>query len=161
GASRPRAVAHRRPGAAAAALPAAARPVSDSEAERPLPVSKRAFDEALPSMLVSLLERRYLTDLDPAAWRIAGRPDAVARPLLWEVTGLGRAADPEEWIRTMPGLLTACHDAGHALVMVLEGQGSRCRLHFGGRRLAGAGGRSTEEYLEGQVAAFRAHCAGL
>ena len=44
----------------------------------------------------------------------------------------------EDWGRAMPYVLTACHDPGHAMVMVLHGDGARHHLYLGARRLRGA-----------------------
>ncbi|MGH2459490.1 MAG: helicase HerA domain-containing protein, partial [Chloroflexota bacterium] len=75
--------------------------------------------------------------------------------------GVGRPGDPDEWRHAMPHVLTACHETGHALVMALHGEGDRHRLYVGGRRIVGAGGRSSEAYLEGQESAFKAYFSGL
>ncbi len=119
------------------------------------------FTEALPAMMVSLLERRYLTQLQPAAWTIAPYAGDTARPLLSEITALGRPGAPDEWAQAMPQVLTACHDLGHAVVMTLHGDGSRHRLYLGARRLTGMGARSTEDYLQGQQSALKAYISGL
>ncbi|HEX5418191.1 MAG TPA: hypothetical protein VFZ25_21250, partial [Chloroflexota bacterium] len=117
--------------------------------------------DALPALLVGLLERRYLTDLGLEGWQVAPRAGDSARPLLREIVGLGRPASVEEWGKAMPHVLTACHDPGHALIMVLHGDGARHRLYLGGRRVLGAAARSTEDYLESQDSAFKAYCTGL
>ena len=119
------------------------------------------FTEALPALMVSLLERRYLTGLQADAWQIAPRPGDTALPLLCEVLALGRPAAPDEWARAMPQVLTACHDVGHAVVLALHGDGARHRLYLGARRLAGQGARSTEEYLSSQQSALKAYIGGL
>jgi hypothetical protein len=117
--------------------------------------------QALPLMMVSVLERRYLADLQPGGWRMPPRPGDNARPLLREVVGLGRPAQGGEWARTMPHVLAACHDPGHALVLALHGHGGRHRLYLGGRRILGAGARSTADYLLQQESAFKAFFTGL
>jgi DNA helicase HerA-like ATPase len=119
------------------------------------------FTETLPFMLVSLLERRYLSDFQLQNWHIAAREEDNSRPLLREVVRIGRPGRPEDWARAMPHVLTACHDPGHALVLALHGQGNHHRLYLGARRIIGAGARSTEDYLEGQESAFKAYFAGL
>ena len=119
------------------------------------------FTETLPAIMVALLERRYLTQLQPAAWRIAPHEGDTARPLLSEITALGRPGSPDEWAQAMPQVLTACHDIGHAVVMTLHGDGARHRLYLGARRLAGMGARSTEDYLQGQQSALKAYISGL
>jgi hypothetical protein len=119
------------------------------------------FTEALPAMMVSLLERRYLTQLQPADWQITPQEGDTARPLLSEITALGRPGGPDEWTQAMPQVLTACHDLGHAVVMTLHGDGARHRLYLGARRLTGMGARSTEDYLQGQQSALKAYISGL
>jgi DNA helicase HerA-like ATPase len=119
------------------------------------------FTEALPAMMVSLLERRYLTQLQPADWQISPQEGDTARPLLSEITALGRPGAPDEWAQAMPQVLTACHDLGHAVVMTLHGDGTRHRLYLGARRLTGMGARSTEDYLQGQQSALKAYISGL
>ena len=119
------------------------------------------FTEGLPQALVSVLERRYLSHFRAADWKIQPRPGDNARPLLREVTGLGRPEEPGIFSRAMPHVLTACHDPGHSLVVVLHGSGGRHRLYVGGRRIIGTGARSTEDYLSMQESAFRSHLNGL
>src|SRR5437868_5039965 len=119
------------------------------------------FTEELPLMLVTLLERRYLTEFQPLLWYIAAKEGDIARPLLREVVGLGKPRKEGQWAQMMPHVLTACHEPGHALMMVLHGQGERHRLYLGGRRLIGAGARSTEDYLLAQESAFNAYFTGL
>lgn len=117
--------------------------------------------ETLPFLLVSLLERRYLSGFQPSNWHLERRSPDAHRPLLREITSIGRPSHPEAWGHAMPHVLTACHDPGHALVMALHGQGNRHRLYLGGRRMTGFAARSTEEYLEGQESAFKAFFTGL
>lgn len=119
------------------------------------------FTQGLPQALVSVLERRYLSNFRPVDWTIQPRPGDNACPVLREVTGLGRPREPGIFSRAMPHVLTACHDPGHSLVVILHGSGSRHRLYVGGRRIIGAGARSTEDYLASQESAFRSHLNGL
>ena len=121
----------------------------------------RSFTEMLPLMFVSLLERRYLSNFQISNWRIEGQEGDTARPLLREVTDLGRPRQEGEWARAMPHVLTACHDPGHAVIMALHGHGDRHRLYLGGRRIIGAGARSTEAFMLRQESAFKAYFAGL
>src|SRR4051812_10888589 len=88
--------------------------------------------QEMPLLLVSLLERRYLAEFAPGAWHMAAREGDNARPLLREVTHLGRPAQSDEWARAMPHVLAACHEPGHALIMALHGEGDRHRLYLGG-----------------------------
>jgi Helicase HerA, central domain len=119
------------------------------------------FTEGLPLMLVTLLERRYLTDFQPQQWRITPKEGDIAYPLLREVVELGRPRKEGQWAQAMPHVLTACHEPGHTLMMVLHGQGDRHRLYLGGRRLIGTSARSTEDYLFAQESAFKAYFTGL
>ena len=119
------------------------------------------FSEALPLMMVGLLERRYLSDLRAAQWDIEAPEGDAAVPMLREITALGRPHAAEEWANAMPHVLTACHDPGHALVMAVHSDGERHRLLLGARRIIGAGGRSTEDYLNSQESAFKAYFTGL
>jgi Helicase HerA, central domain len=112
----------------------------------------------MPHVLLSLLERRYLSPLHPEHWRFELPTIDAHRPLLREVTRLGRP-EPGEWAKVMPHLLTACHEPGHSLIMALHGHEGRNRIYLGCRRLGG--GRSTEDYLAAQESALRAFFVGL
>jgi hypothetical protein len=117
----------------------------------------------LPALLVSLLERRYLSALRPDGWTIRPSVKDDVAPLLHQVEALGRPGDTGT-SGAMTHVLAACHEPGHALVMVMHGGdapgiGFRHRLAIGARRLPG--GRSTEDYLSGQAGALRAHFPGL
>jgi len=125
-----------------------------------LELAEPEFTQALPLTLVSLLERRYLLDLQPGAWDITA-PEDHSRPLLRQVIGLGRPRQAGEWARAMPHILSACHDPGHSVVMAVHGTGRNHHLYVGARRMVGAGARSTEDYLMGQESAFKAHLSGL
>src|SRR4051794_21700560 len=105
------------------------------------------FTESLPLMMVSALERRYLTNLESGNWDIAAREGDEGRPLLREVVRLGRPDESDDWAQAMPHVLTACNEPGHALVMALHGDGARHRLYLGGRRILGSGARSTEDFV--------------
>ena len=119
------------------------------------------FAQALPLLLLSVLERRHLDDVDPVGWSIAAQTGDSASPLLREVVSLGRPEDTEAWASAMPHVLSACHDPGHSVVLLLHGARGRHRLFLGGRRVIGAGARSTEDYLEAQASALKAHVGGL
>ncbi|RYX80670.1 ATP-binding protein [bacterium] len=124
-------------------------------------LAARHISQEMPLLLVSLLERRYLSDFQATHWSIESPRDDRALPLLREITELGRPQSGEAWARAMPHVLAACHESGHALVMTVHGDGERHRVYLGGRRLAGTGARSTEDYLEGQAGAFQAFFTGL
>ncbi|MFB6888187.1 helicase HerA-like domain-containing protein [Kitasatospora sp. NPDC056327] len=115
----------------------------------------------MPQLLLSLLERRYLTGFDPARWRIDDPTPAAPRPLLHEVLALGRPDPAEEWGAALPRALTSCHGGGHLLSVAVHGDGTRHRFHWGGRRLVGVSSGSTEDYLHGQAGALRAQVPGL
>jgi DNA helicase HerA-like ATPase len=119
------------------------------------------FGETMPQLLLSLLERRYLTDFKSALWRIIPTPADAARPLLREIRAMGRAQPGEDRGGAMPHVLTATHGQGHAVVTVVHGDGSRHRIFIGGRRLAGTAHGSTQDFLEGQASLLRSHVAGL
>src|SRR5579871_2241495 len=117
--------------------------------------------QQLPSLLAGLLERIYLTSETLSDWQLDTSKGDTARPLLREVTRLGRPSSDMEWASAMPYTLTACHNFGHALMMVLHSEGEQQCLYLGGRRLLGEGGCSTEDYLKGQESAFKAYFSGL
>jgi len=123
--------------------------------------AERQFVETMPLALVSLLERRYLSEFEINSWQIEPKVGDNARPLLREIISLGRNTEGSISAKVMPHVLTACHDPGHALVSVLHGQGDRHRLYVGGRRLIGKAGRSTEDYLHSQESAFKAYFPGI
>ncbi|MGW7356215.1 helicase HerA domain-containing protein [Streptomyces sp. NPDC054802] len=117
--------------------------------------------EAMPTLLLSLLERRYLANFQPSRWRITATPDDAGRPLLREVLGMGRPLPGHDPESAMAQVLAAGHWAGQATVTVLHGDGIRHRLFIGGRRIAGAARGSTQDFLEGQASSLRAHVPGL
>ena len=71
------------------------------------PAVPRTFSEAMPRLLLSLLERRYLADFQCSAWRISPAPADSARPLVREVRAVGRPQAGEDRGRAMPHVLTA------------------------------------------------------
>jgi hypothetical protein len=118
--------------------------------------------EHLPPLLLSVLERRYLSAFRPGDWQFEddGHP---ALPVVREVTALGRNADPQGGT-PMSAVLASLHEQGQALVMVLHGaddsvQGHRHRLYYGARRLPG--GSAIDDYLQGQSGSLAAHFPGL
>lgn len=132
-------------------------PVATSE----FPAVPRTFGEAMPRLLLSLLERRYLADFQSFRWQISPAPADSARPLVREVRALGRPQADEDRGRAMPHVLTAAHGQGHAIVTVVHGDGARHRIFLGGRRLAGTSRGSTEDFLDGQAGLLSAHVPGL
>lgn len=124
-------------------------------------VGSAAFPEAMPQLLLGLLERRYLTDFDPARWTVKPASADGPRPLLHEIRALGRPSADTGWGAAVPHVLTACHSGGHLLSVAVHGDGSRHRIHWGGRRLAGVSRGSTEDFLQGQAGVLRAHVPGL
>ena len=125
------------------------------------PAVPEAFSETMPRLLLSLLERRYLADFQPALWQVSPASADSGRPLLREVRGMGRPQAGEDRSRAMPHVLTAAHGQGHAVVTAVHGDGSRHRIFVGGRRLAGTARGSTEDFLDGQASLLRAHVPGL
>jgi DNA helicase HerA-like ATPase len=125
------------------------------------PAVPRTFSEAMPRLLLSLLERRYLADFQSFRWQISPAPADSARPLVREVRALGRPQPGEDRGRAMPHVLTAAHGQGHAIVTVVYGDGARHRIFVGGRRLAGTSRGSTEDFLDGQAGLLSAHVPGL
>ncbi|WP_182906763.1 ATP-binding protein [Microbispora sp. H13382] len=117
-----------------------------------------ALGTAMPQLLVSLLERRYLDDFQPGYWRISA-PDDTLRPLLAKVTGLGRPR--EETLNGMAHALAAAHWHGHSVITAVHSEGPRQHIYLGGRRLAGRSRGSTEDYLAAQASVMRAHLPGL
>nr|RNJ70293.1 MAG: ATP-binding protein [Leptolyngbya sp. IPPAS B-1204] len=113
----------------------------------------------LPYMLVEALERRYLNRMNPLAWQLAPTASELTQPVLRMVTQIGSSQVPPTQI--MPYVLTGCHEPGHAVVMVLHGDGTSHRLYLGTRRLLGYAARSTRDYLELQTSAFRTYFPGL
>lgn len=119
------------------------------------------FVDGLPEVMVSLLERRYLVDFDSRDWQLSPRQGDTGRPLLREVTALGRPTNSSNWFSAMPHVLNACNTPGHSLVMAVHGQGDLHRLYLGGRRIVGDGGGSTEDYLASQESIFKSYFTGL
>src|SRR5690349_13111051 len=74
------------------------------------PLGEPQFSESLPLMMVSALERRYLTNLESGQWEIAAREGDEGRPLLREIVRLGRPDDSAAWAQAMPHVLTACNE---------------------------------------------------
>ncbi|MFI1369214.1 ATP-binding protein [Streptomyces griseochromogenes] len=119
------------------------------------------FAEAMPQLLLCLLERRYLTDFDPTRWTVKLPSADGSRPLLHEIRALGRPPAETGWAAAVPHVLTACHSGGHLLSVAVHGDGIRHRIHWGGRRLAGTSRGSTEDFLQSQAGVLRAHVPGL
>jgi hypothetical protein len=115
----------------------------------------------LPELLMSALERRYLNEFQPTAWRIGNVADDGSRPLLREVTGMGRQRPGEDWSQAMPHVLTATYAQRQALVLALQGDVDRHRIFVGGRRLSGPAQGSTEDFIDGQASVLQAHVPGL
>ncbi|WP_327046609.1 DUF87 domain-containing protein [Microbispora sp. NBC_01189] len=124
-------------------------------------ITQAELGEALPQLLLSLMERRYLGDFQPARWRLAPHPDDAARPVLSEVLGLGRPRPGEEIAAAMPYVLTASHWHGQAVVLTVHGDGTRHRIFVGGRRIAGTARGSTEDFIQAQAGLLGAHVPGL
>jgi hypothetical protein len=122
-------------------------------------LSAQTLWHELPYMLVEALERRYLNQMNPLIWKLAPASQDLTQPVLRMVTQIGSSQVPPTQI--MPYVLTACHEPGHAVLMVLQGDGATHRLYLGTRRLLGYAARSTRDYLELQTSAFRTYFPGL
>jgi DNA helicase HerA-like ATPase len=115
----------------------------------------------MPYLLLSMLERRYLGDLQPSRWALEAPGDDGARPLLREISALPRSAPGEDSGLAMPHILSASHSLGQAVVTAIFGDGTRHRFFVGGRRVARGDISSTEDFLDGQASVLRAHLPGL
>jgi DNA helicase HerA-like ATPase len=115
---------------------------------------------ALPRLLISFLERRYLGALDPAQWDMHVGPDDDMRPLLREITAAPRAARSGD-AEAMPYVLSASHTLGQAVVFATYGDGRRHKFFIGGRRLPGGQAGSTQDFLDGQAAVLQAQLPGI
>ena len=119
------------------------------------------FAEAAPYLLISMLERRYLADLQLSRWSLQAPEDDGARPLLREVLALPRRGPTEEPGQATPHILSASHTLGQAVTMAIFGDGQRHRFFVGGRRVPKGDIGSTEDFLAGQASVLRAHLPGL
>ncbi len=117
---------------------------------------------ALPQLVMSFLERRYLGDLQPGQWDLRIPDDDEMRPLLREITAVPRG-DTRDGVQAdpMPYVLSASHTLGQAAVFCVYGDGRRHRFFVGGRRLPGGQAGSTQDFLDGQAAVLRAQLPGL
>ena len=97
----------------------------------------------LSSMLVSLFERRYLHAIEANQLPVREDDSQESSVLLREITEMGREIERDEIRSVMPNILHACHNYGHTLMMVLQGEGKSQRVFLGGRRLAGRAKGST------------------
>lgn len=127
--------------------------------DRPVPLE--SLVDELPSLLLTLLERRYLSPTATDAWNLQLADNGTAPPTLATVSRLGKPGHLQDWPKAMPHLLTACHEPGHAVLTFLHGQKGRTSLFLGARRIPGRAARSTEEYLESQASALQAYFSGL
>ena len=118
------------------------------------------FAEAMPHLLMSLLERRYLTDLELSRWTLDAPGEDGARPLLREIEALPRLAAGQDAAAAMPHVLAASHTLGQALVTAVYGDGARHRFFLGGRRVPRGAVSSTEDFLNAQASVLRAHLPG-
>ncbi len=94
--------------------------------------------ESMSQLMVSLLERRYLSDFKPAYWEIEPDTHANAQVFLREVQEIGRDPIPEEMFRAVPYILASCHDPAHAFIATFWGSGTRQHIYLGGRRMVRA-----------------------
>lgn len=115
----------------------------------------------VPELLVSLLERRYLSQFRPGMWRIGTAAEDGARPILRQIVTIGRERPGADWASVIPSMLTATHELGQAAVMTLHGDGERHHIHLGGRRIGRRAQGSTEDFLDGQSSLLQAYLPGL
>jgi DNA helicase HerA-like ATPase len=115
---------------------------------------------ALPALMISFLERRYLSGRLPAQWDLEVPDDDGIRPLLREITAVPRP-DPADGAGPMPYVLSASHTLGQAVVCCVYGDGRGHRFFMGGRRLPGGQAGSTQDFLDGQAAVLRAQLPGV
>src|SRR5215469_7019871 len=119
------------------------------------------FARTMPALLVSLLERRYLSDLELSRWRLDTPADDGSRPLLREIRALPRPAPGADLAQAMPYVLAASHALGQAVVTAVHGDAATHRFYIGGRRVPHGALSSTEDFLTGQASVLRAHLPGL
>ena len=124
-------------------------------------VAVAEFAEAAPYLLISMLERRYLADLQLSRWLLQAPEDDGARPLLREVLAVPRRGQGDEPGQATPHILSASHTLGQAVTMAIFGDGKRHRFFVGGRRVPKGDIGSTEDFLAGQASVLRAHLPGL
>lgn len=112
---------------------------------------------ALSHMLLTALERRYLSSLDPDQW-IWNTAEPGPRPLVRKVQRLGRpTTDP----RAFAQVLASCHRPGHAFTLYLHGREGGSDLYLGTCRRAGRAEGSTLDHLRGAESAFLSLHPGL
>src|ERR1019366_4421949 len=92
------------------------------------------FAEDGPYLLISMLERRYLADLQLSRWLLQAPEDDGARPLLREILALPRRGPGDAPGQATPHILSATHTLGQAITMAIFGDGKRHRFFLGGRR---------------------------
>jgi len=124
-------------------------------------VRSAQFAEAVPYLLISMLERRYLADLQLSRWALEVPEEDGVRPLLREILTLPRPGPGEDPGQAMPHILSASHTLGQAVIAAVSGDGARHRFFLGGRRVPMGDISSTGDFLAGQASVLRAHLPGL
>ena len=114
----------------------------------------------LAHLLLGLLERRQLSDIDLSVLQLTPFPVDQIRPMLSEVTGLGAVTGEDANPISMSTALTASH-RGHAVVLGVLGTREHSRVFFGARRLEGTTPGSTAAFLDAQSSLLRMHAPGL
>jgi hypothetical protein len=140
---------------------ASARPATTASVAPWSAAASARMAEAMPYLLLSLLERRYLGELSLSRWALGAPADDGARPLLREICSLPRSAPTEDAALAMPHILSANHSLGQAVVAAIFGDGTRHRFFVGGRRVPRGDITSTEDFLNGQSRVLGAHLPGL
>lgn len=136
--------------------------IKGSDRLSPLESAELTLTENLPWVMMSLLERRYLNAFQSDRWDYYNiNAESKHHPILQEITSLGHCFGSDKAIQAMPHVLNACNEPGHAMIMVIQGEGNSHRFFIGAKRLSGAGARSTDHYLNGEASAYKAYFTGL
>jgi hypothetical protein len=131
---------------------------------KPVPradVARAEFAQAVPYLLISMLERRYLAGLQLSRWVLEAPEEDGTRPQLREILALPRPGPGEDADQAMPHILSASHTLGQAVTTAIFGDGTRHRFFVGGRRVPSGDISSTEDFLAGQASVLHAHLPGL
>lgn len=116
--------------------------------------------QQLPAMLLSLLERRYLSEFAAGNWvyNITSEPSNTRLRELLAIGGEDKNSP------SMAATLAAWHEPGQSIVTMIQGetaasQRHRHRIFYGSRRMPG--GPAADTFLESQCDTLAAHFSGL
>ena len=115
----------------------------------------------ISNSLISLFERRYLSNFDIRQWQVEQSTNEDRGIVLKKITEIGRIQEREDIRAVLPNILHACHSEGHALIMMLNGLGTHQEVYLGGKRMVGKANASTIGYINGVESAFKTYYAGL